>query len=278
VAIDWRADVVPAGVLTVLGAYGTWLMTGDAWNNLWAPAAGGLGALLLWELVLRPVKNYVWTIPEREHLELWQVVDERDAQLKKKEEKAHVYRENIRTLSNEAEELKARLKSDRPEFVGFIDWMFIQECSDDKCQMLFALNITNAGAPSVIQHWVIRLTTEEGKEIDVLQSEPLPHEVVTFVTDVLTDIKGSDFIRYKTHPNGIPRGDGCRGFVCCLIPKNLRPKWSIVVFFNDAFGKTWESSRYYPASAGSIGNSFQAVGGWPNLDIRHRPLSSGGQA
>jgi hypothetical protein len=170
-------------------------------------------------------------------------------------------------------ELQERFNRRRPEFVLFIDWMIIREIPDDesRCEMLLTVNVTNAGESSIAQHWTVMLRTEEGNEIELNKREPLPHEVITFTTDVHTDVKGSDFIKYKTHPSGIPRGDGCRGFVMCYIPKNLKPKWSVVVTVNDAFGETWESSRYLPWKRPTA-DSFTEIGGWPHLDIRHRPL------
>lgn len=171
--------------------------------------------------------------------------------------------------------LKESVWKNIPDLVGLIDWMIIRESElfHDQCEMLITVNVVNAGASTIVQHWVVLLRTEEGKELTLTKSDPLPHETLTFETDVLTDIQGADFIKYKTAPDAIPRRGNRRGFVMCRIPKDLSQRWSVVVRFNDALGKTWETNRYVPADRPKP-KSFREIGGWPDLDIRHRPLGT----
>jgi hypothetical protein len=166
---------------------------------------------------------------------------------------------------------ETRIKNDEPVFVGFIDWMFLSPLDENKCQMLLAVNVANSGAPSILEHWRIRLLPEDSDGYEVQEIRVAQHEKLTFTSDVTTDVNGSDFINYKTHPNGIPRGDGRRGLLLCHIPKDLKLKWRVVVSFQDVTGKIWETKPYQPSTRPSL-NGFAALGGWSGLDIRHRPL------
>jgi hypothetical protein len=169
--------------------------------------------------------------------------------------------------------LERQIRKDEPLFVGFIDWMLMKERADD-CQVLIAVNVTNSGAPSILERWRIRLHPEDAESYEIAKDRPLPDDVLTFEWDLVTEIKGSEFINFKTHPKGIARGDGCRGLLLSSVPKNLKPNWRVVVSFQDVTGKTWETKPYQP-SIRPQASGFAELGGWSGLDIRHRPLSSG---
>lgn len=93
---------VTSGAIGALLAWRMMVGPQDTWSNVWVPTAGAIVGILIWEYVMRPAINYVWAVPEQEHLDMHEAHETLRA-------KCEVYTRNIETLSAEVGELRVVL-------------------------------------------------------------------------------------------------------------------------------------------------------------------------
>jgi hypothetical protein len=119
--VSWRHDksigVVSSFIVSIIGAVVTWAIAGDALGNVWGPIVGfGIG-FAVWEFLLRPLRNYMWTFPEAEHVRLLAEKDEIESRHRRETEsmatKIDVYRRSLDGVTAQVAGLQAQLAEKR---------------------------------------------------------------------------------------------------------------------------------------------------------------------
>lgn len=264
-----RGAIVGDAFVAVIGGMVTWRIWGAsdvaAFHDLGVPAIGGLLALALWVVVIRPIWHYVRTVPEEMNLERIEQVDglkkEHKTEVDRLEGKMETYRRSIDGLLMQVETIKAQRIV--PDFTGYIDWIGFAPIGNEKVACVICLSVRNRGdAPSALEHWRVRIQPPGQEAQEIPKVEPKKEDSITMVSPSkrFITIAGIELIKFKTSPEGIPRGDMRRGFVMCHVPTGLPFGTRFEVSFRDVEGR-----GYLCEHETSERNAFDDIGDVPDL-------------
>ena len=270
---SWRHEgpsgVVVDGVGAVVVAAVTYAFLGDAWQNAAVPMAAGISWFLLWHYVLRPLRNYIWSVPVWEHVDLWKEIDARDAQINELGAK-------VRGLESDINEVRRDAENKLPKFYAYIDNMAFEDPENGLCLSYLLVSIDNrGGSASTLKHWRM-FVQEPGKpEREVEFRQPARGEDCSLVTDNSGNealINASEFISEKAYATAVQPGNSVRGFVRVAIPAGLADGTRFILRFWDVFHREYEC-EYDTAARRERASDVRALGNWPTVDIRHKRVT-----
>jgi hypothetical protein len=165
-----RGDLIGECVVVAVGVVLTWLFSNDVkvWSDLILPGLGGLGALLVWEFIVRPCWHYIKTIPEQEHVAAWIEIDEQKAKVKSaNESQKHWYDEACKADAERihADFEAAGFKTERDRAIQ------AQKNAEGQLEQLrkqasaFTVSVTSG------HHWVARDPTDDKADMYLVVNE-----------------------------------------------------------------------------------------------------------